>query len=60
MIFLLLIIFFLYPLTTGQRLMPYRNKPFENIVEKENAATQDFLYVIYRKKAKKKTRSTYN
>ena len=47
MIFLLLInyYFFLYPLTTGQRLMPYRNKPFENIVENENAATQDFLIV---------------
>ena len=45
MIFLLLTIFFffLYPLTIGQRLMPYRNKPFENIVEKENAATEDFL-----------------
>ena len=44
MTFLLLInFFFLYPLTTGQHLMPYRNKPFENIVEKENAGTQDFL-----------------
>ena len=42
MIFLLLIdywvFFFLYPITTGQLLMPYRNKRFENTVEKENAA----------------------
>ena len=45
MIFLLLINYFvfLYPLTTGQRLIPCRNKLFENIVEKENAATEDFL-----------------